>query len=258
MRAQVFLPEMARPSVARAPSLARGRDGGFYTAVWIAAAVLVLGGFGRTYFLRTFFQTRALPLVLHLHGALMTTWFVLFLVQARLVAAQRMRWHRWLGGAAVFVAPLMVGVGVLVSVRAQRLGHRPHSVTIEEGLYGGIMPFLVFGVLVAAALLLRGKGDSHKRLMLLATLSLVQAAVGRLPFDLVPSLGFLREGAPLGLLSLDLLLVYGCVAWDTFQNRRVHPAFLWGLAPLLILENVFARPIAHSTPWVSLAKYLVP
>ncbi len=69
----------------------------YFTWAAIVAMLLVFAGFARTYYLKTFFATPALPTLLHLHGAILTLWFVLFFVQVRLVAAHRVDLHRLLG-----------------------------------------------------------------------------------------------------------------------------------------------------------------
>jgi len=67
---------------------------------------------------------------------------------------------------------------------------------------------MVFGALVGAAIVLRRQSDSHKRLMLLATISLLTAAVGR----------FLRQ---LGMGGVPNLF-YGTDAWcsSSTTSRR--------------------------------------
>ena len=58
----------------------------FYTWVALGTALIVFAGFARSYYLKGVFGTPALPLLLHIHGLVMTAWFVLCFVQARLVA----------------------------------------------------------------------------------------------------------------------------------------------------------------------------
>jgi len=58
-----------------------------------------------THRLKSLFGTPPLPWLVHLHGFLMTSWFALFFVQVRLVAAHRVDLHRRLGvvGAALLL-----------------------------------------------------------------------------------------------------------------------------------------------------------
>lgn len=99
--------------------------GGFYTWVAVAAALIVFAGFARTYYLKGLFGTRSLPLLLHIHGSVMTLWFVLFLLQVRLVAAHRTDLHRRLGILGAFWALLVVVVGTTTIIARDRLHFRP-------------------------------------------------------------------------------------------------------------------------------------
>jgi hypothetical protein len=67
----------------RAPSHA------FWVVAGLAGFLIVLYGFAPTYYLRHWFRTTPLPGLLQLHGALMTSWFVLFFVQVSLIARHR-------------------------------------------------------------------------------------------------------------------------------------------------------------------------
>ncbi|MGC1491212.1 MAG: hypothetical protein WA798_07540, partial [Candidatus Acidiferrum sp.] len=80
----------------------------YFTRAAILAMLLVFAGFARTYYLKTFFGTPVLPPLLHLHGFVLTLWFVLFLAQVRLVAARRIDLHRLLGICGVVLAAFIV------------------------------------------------------------------------------------------------------------------------------------------------------
>lgn len=71
--------------------LANRGDHSLYRWAAIAAFAVVVVGFARTYYLKLLFGAPALPWLLHLHGALMTSWFVLFFVQTSLIAAVDLR-----------------------------------------------------------------------------------------------------------------------------------------------------------------------
>jgi hypothetical protein len=61
-----------------------------------------------------------LPLLLHLHEFLFTTWFVLSFVQARLVARQLVDLHRKLAVVVAVLAPLCACVAIRVLFNAGR------------------------------------------------------------------------------------------------------------------------------------------
>lgn len=245
------------PGVASPPSL-RSNAHRFYLWASIAAFAVVFAGFARTYYLKTLFGTPALPWLLHLHGALMTSWFVLFVVQTRLVAARRIRVHRRLGvfGGVLVVLIVIVGVAVALRFGGEHL-HWPDRVDTLQSMGFTLFVLLLFAILVGAALLLRRHPDYHKRLMLLSCLILVGPGLTRLPFEHARFAAFLKTGGPLGLFGLDLLLVYACIAYDTWRSHRLHPAFLCGTVLMAFVDLPFIWMFLSSPTWMRFAARLV-
>ena len=199
-----------------------------FTLVLVA---LFFGGFAHSYYLRPWFvQRRVLPWVVHAHGILMTAWVVLFVVQVVLAYRHRIELHRKLGVIGAYLAPLAVALGEFVVVRAIRL--RFPSAPFGQAFllfvaFDGIN-LLVFGALAVCALLLRYRSDAHKRLMLLAVISALPPALGRIAE---------RAGsthAELIILSVMLTAVAVCVVVDTARHRRLHPAMAWGATAIAI------------------------
>jgi hypothetical protein len=97
-----------------------------------------------TFFLRGYFGTarlppglRTLPVYLWVHGVVLTSWFLLFLAQAVLVASHRTGFHRRLGvfGAVLAMAVVLVSANVLI-----RKIHGPSlNGTSEDDLPGVIV-----------------------------------------------------------------------------------------------------------------------
>ncbi len=61
------------------------RDRLFFTGMAVAAAVVTFVGFAPSYYLKTTYGGPALAPLLHLHGALFTSWIVLLVAQTSLV-----------------------------------------------------------------------------------------------------------------------------------------------------------------------------
>jgi hypothetical protein len=232
----------------------------FYLWGAFAAFAVVVAGFARTYYLKVLFGTPALPWLLHLHGALMTSWFVLFFVQTSLIAAHRVALHKRLGIFGAVLAGLILIVGAAVALHAAvrdmilptSAGPPPLSVL---GFF--LFVLLVFAILVGTALLLRRRRDWHKRLMLLSCVILTGPGLSRIPFEQVPVLAFLRTGGPGGLFDLVLLLVYASIAWDTVRHRRLHPAFVFGALLIAAVDLPFIWNFLTSPTWTHFAAWLV-
>jgi hypothetical protein len=99
-----------------AAKTSRVADHRFYHVVAIGLAFVVFTEFARTYYLKGLYGVRPLPLRLHVHGAVMTLWYALFVVQVKLVATNRVDLHRKIGIAGVFLAGLVGLLGTVVSL----------------------------------------------------------------------------------------------------------------------------------------------
>lgn len=226
-----------------------GVDRRFYTWAAIAAALIVFAGFARSYYLKGAFGSPALAPLVHLHGVVMTLWFALFVVQVRLIAARRTDLHRRLGVFGAALAALIVVVGVTTAINAARNGVSPGPPPLVF-LVIPLGDMLVFASLVSIGLYFRRRTDIHKRLMVLASLGILGAAIARLP------IGFIETGGPLVFFGLVDLCVLIAVAYDSLRNRRLHPAFLWGTLFIIVLQ--YGRLILAGTPaWMRFAEWLV-
>jgi uncharacterized membrane protein YozB (DUF420 family) len=211
----------------------------------VAFVVVVFVGFAPTYFLRSLSDRPSLPWLVHLHGAVFSAWILLLLVQTRLVAMKRTDLHRTLGVAGGTLAVLMLVVGYFVAISAAR-----RTSQIPGQLQFLIVPvgaLIVFPVLVGAAFLLRRRVDFHKRLMLLATIELMNAAVDRLPGVYAAGLAPFYPGTDLFLLVL--------VIYDGVTLRRLHPATLWG-GFFLVAMQLLRVLLMDSSAWLAVATWL--
>lgn len=232
----------------------RRSDRTFFGALTIALAVVVFAGFARTYYLRPLVPAPALggqlPLtrLIHLHALLFSGWMVLLVLQARLVAMRNLSLHRRLGLASVALAVLMVGVGTVTALQAVARGVSPPGLDARRFLVVPLFALLVFAVLFAAAILARRDPQTHKRLMVLATIGLLPPALARW---LIFYLGL----GPAVVLGATTLFLLPLVVWDLRTRGRLHPATLWG--GLFVVLSVPARlAIALSHGWLAIADRL--
>src|SRR4051794_34101839 len=93
----------------------------FYTGMGAVAVLVVVAGFGGSYYGMATGTGTLTPLV-KAHGLVFALWLVVFIVQTRLVAARRVAMHRRLGLAAVALAVTMVPLGYATAVAGARRG----------------------------------------------------------------------------------------------------------------------------------------
>jgi hypothetical protein len=224
---------------------------GFY--VWMAAACLLitLGGFAPTYWLPLASGTLHKPPIVHFHGAAFFAWTGLFLVQASLAPRGQMTWHRGLGGIGAALAVTMVILGMLAQTYSLRRGlaagfaERAELISLVS-----ISDLLIFATLVVVALTNVRRTDLHKRLMVLATVSLLGAPVLRLVRTFIYS-G--PPGPPLasvvlaGTLAADALILVALLH-DWHTRGRPHPAYALGGTAVIVLHLV-RMPIGESQTW---------
>lgn len=224
----------------------RNRDRRFFTGMAIAAALTVFIGFAPTYYLGNFFDARPVSTLVHIHGVVSTSWILLFVAQTSLVAAGRTDLHRRLGVAGAVLAVGVLVVGFITAVTAARLGRSPGPPPLVF-LSVPIGTLVAFGVLVGIGLYNRRRSETHRRLMLLATIAILTPALARLRF--------IGSGGPPLAIGGTCAFVLVCLLYDRIAHGRIHPAFLWG-GLLLMLSLPVRFAVGRTDAWLAVAGWL--
>jgi hypothetical protein len=226
----------------------------FYMA--LACTAVAFLGFAPTYWLPLASGSFSSSPVVHFHGMLFFAWTLYFAFQTWLAASGRTAWHRSLGLIGVSLATAMTIFGFLVAVNAMK-----RSAAIgqtDAGIAFVIVPLsgiAFFAVIVALAIAARTRPETHKRLMLLAGISLLDAAVARW------FLTFLAPPGPLGPPPVEVTIVPALVAYlllvaamifDWRRWGRPHPVYVYGGAALVAVK-ILNWPISATSAWHSLA-----
>jgi len=225
-------------------------DNVFFSAMALLILATVFLGFAHSYYLAGIFRAPLPSPIVHIHGAAMSCWILLFTTQICLVSVGRVDIHRRLGIAGFMLACLMVLLGAWVgTAQLVRLSADP------KFPYAKFLPFLyivpltddlIFATLIFVGFRLRSNPAAHKRLMLIATIALTGAAIGRWPF------AFLHNGRPLSILIAELAIQFAfllpIVGYDLWSARKIHRATLWASTFLILLE-VIKFPIAFTPGW---------
>jgi hypothetical protein len=228
----------------------------FYFYMALSCMAVAFLGFAPTYWLplaRGSFSSS--PLV-HIHGLVFFTWTVFFAFQTWLAASGRIMRHRAVGMIGVSLATTMTIFGFLVAVNVMKRSAAMGMT--NEGVAFSIVPLsgiLFFAVVFALAIAKVREPETHKRLMLLAGISLLDAAVARW------FLTFLAPPGPLGpppvpvtippALVASLLLVVAIV-FDWRSRGRPHPVYVYG-GLALVAVKLLNWPISMTPAWHSFA-----
>ena len=236
--------------VRRMPGISsRRREHLFYSAMAVAIVITVFAGFAPSYYLKSYFGRPPLSPMLHLHGIVFSSWLILFIIQTSLVAANRTRIHRRLGIAGAVIAVLMVVIGTATAIIRAKQGAAPPGIPPLAFLTVPLFDMLVFPSLIGAGFYFRRRVDVHKRLMLLATIAILPAAVARLPF------AFIQQNGPLAFFGLADLFIIPCIVYDFISRGRIHRATVLG-GLLIVASQPLRLMIAGTQTWLSFASWL--
>lgn len=250
----------ARPTAAR-NALATLIDRWIYVAMAVFLIAVTLTGFIPDSVMKIGMveagKRPPFPFVLHLHAIAMGSWLLLLLAQTSLMATGRRAGHRQLGMIAMVLAPAVVLIGIVLAPTMYReTWHAVHAMPggpSAEGLMdvavrGNIALLqiqigLVFATVVALALRAR-KTDmaTHKRLMVLAPIVAMPAAVDRISW--LPSTFPVSPWAPEIYI---LLLALPLFAWDLYRSGGIQRAYKIWLA--LVLPTGAVAILLWNTPW---------
>jgi len=214
-----------------------------YGATALVFAISVFIGFSRTYYLKTVFGTPQLPTLTHVHGAAFTLWTLFFVGQTSLVLAGRTDIHRRTGWAGSAFALGITILGAAMTFHSVRVGYASGRPSMALLLINGLIDLVLFCGFFAFALIFRHKKELHKRLMMLAMVSLIIPALGRFP---VPSSMIIWVICAFSLTT---------VVYDLLFLRRMYLVSIIG-ALLINAASPLRFIIADTPSWQRFAQWV--
>ena len=210
--------------------LDRPSTASFFFIAHLALLFFVFVGFSHTFYLRPLFSARPLPTFLYVHGAVLTLWFLLTALQGWLVQSRRLWLHRPMGYALAGFATIVIVMGLIADAR---LASEIESAADPENIvvWGNLFTLVLFAVLVSLAVVFRNKPAAHKRLILLASFSIVGPALARFTeWPIFPGGFNARPAYGIG----GLLVLFGSlIVYDLIVRRRPHPASWMGAVAIV-------------------------
>jgi hypothetical protein len=232
----------------------------FLALIWL----MIVMGFGSDMIQHVQSHARPYLWIVHVHAVAYVGWLVLLTTQIALIRRGRPDIHMKLGITGMVLAPIMVALGVAAAIMVKRdfIAASHHGVPIpfpDHPIFLAIQftNVLAFAVLAAAAFGLRGDSSAHKRLIILATLSLTNAGFSRWlgsSIEAMLGMGFWPFMAATYLGS-DILMV-GMGAYDLATRGRLHPVYLPAIIWLGAMQWL-AVWLYFSPAWAPIAARLV-
>lgn len=210
----------------------RNAFAGLTAYAWIG----ILWGFGGDIANHIAQHRPAFPPIVHVHALAFVSWLALFTVQIGLIRTNRIRLHRKLGYAMIALGLFMLVIGPATALHVDKAGlNTPGS--DPTFVFIQLADMVGFLCLAGAGIALRKHASAHKRLMMLSLLFIVDAGFARFLFPMFGKMagtGILGNflvtyaGNDLGMVALG--------AYDLVTRRRLHPAYLVGVAVVLLLQ----------------------
>ena len=238
----------------------------FYVNMAAACVAVAVLGFAPTYWIPMMRGTLNVSPITHLHGLFFYGWTGLYLAQAWLVHQRKLTRHREFGVVGVSLATGMCFLGLAAAIGT--LKKFEPTATAEAARAFSIVPvtgIVFFAVLVTVALAKVRQPEVHKRLLLVATVSLLNAAVGRwFAVFLAPPVPVGIQGAvgvPPVWVSLmpglvaDLLIVAAMIH-DKRTRGQVHRVY-WIAGGSLVALQFLRIPLSATGAWSRVAEFLV-
>ncbi len=163
-------------------------------------------------------------ILLSIHGAVFYAWMLFMVVQSALVRSRHIRLHRLLGWFGAADAALVLIMGLWATF------HQPAPFALERV---GLLSMAAFGIPVTLAILWRKRPAYHRRLLLIGTAMLTNAAFARFPGTYLPGHLFYA--------GTDLLIAIG-IAHDLWKERSIHLVYRYAMPILLAAEIAVLIP----------------
>jgi hypothetical protein len=178
----------------------------------------------------------------HIHSVLMSSWLLLFCIQAGLVANGNLALHRRLGLLSFGIGILVISAMITVAVHFLIANQPPEGSFLFDLLVTEFFETIGFALFFLWGMSARKKDAAvHKRLLLFATIFLLIAAIDRISW--LPQFGL--EHRSVDFIYQDLLFL-PLFAYDLFQYKRVYK--VTAIAALIMVMMQSASLFLYESP----------
>lgn len=204
-------------------------------------------GFWSTYFAPLVRGMLAIPTVVHAHALVFLGWMGLLMAQVIVAARGNIRLHRRIGRWGI-------AYGCIVTVMGLIVGPANAVIKLNSGVWTrdqaarsllNIGDMVSFAAWFGAAIWYRARPEVHKRLMVVATVALLFAALARWTFI----------GSGLARAGIWLSPIFIGMAHDRITRGRVHPVYIIGSITLFLFA--LRLLVGNSEAWLRIGRSIV-
>lgn len=202
------------------PASGYAADQRFFVRFSIIMAAVIIFGFAQ-FAARGMVDFSRAPKWVHLHGILMLGWLGILVTQNLLIQRGNIALHRKVGWVGGVLALIICVTGIFTGYMAVQLQRFPPFFNNSYFLALILVEMVIFALMVIWAIALRRQTQWHRRIIIGATIVLLEPAFGRLlP---MPLLGDWGEWM---VLACQLTFIVVLARHDQKTTGQVHPATL--------------------------------
>lgn len=227
-------------------------DHSFFFTMSIILFMIVFLGFSNHFFFRSFTDREPLPTFFIVHAIIFTLWYVAFVWQNWLTLKGKIIQHKTNGKfwSLFAAAVLLSGVYVIYYTLKSYFETGDATFGISGLFWGNNFILFTFSAYVILGYLYRNKPQNHKRFFLLASISLLGPALGRMGRHsfMQISKDFMTNEAIYGLGGI-LLLILILTIYDFYKSRKLYWAtiigILWFFVGHMILIGILSSGLGQ-------------
>lgn len=228
----------------------RGRvEDRFFVGMSLLLLATVLVGFAKSYFLAGLLRAPLPNNLIHVHAVFFSCWIILLIAQASFISTRQFNLHRQVGLLGFGLACGMIVIGIMAATDSMTRIKMVGPFDMRTFYAVPMFDILVFAVLIFSAYRWRHDPATHKRLILIASITIVDAATGRSPLTKITQLPYLNN---VFTQFYTVLLA----TFDLWYLKRIHRATLVaGLFSIVML--LIAIPVGGTRPWLAFANWML-
>lgn len=227
-----------------------------YVLLGVAALTIVHIGFARTYIAPVLSGAYTGRKVLHVHGAIFMMWVILCIAQPLLIQRGQIQLRKKIGVYGAVLGGLVTLMGLYIGVSGAHANMaRDGEQAVKAFLLIPITDMILFPLFVTLAILNVKNPESHKRYILLATLSILPAATGRILPLFSWWTGNVAIDTILALLIMEITL-YMAIVYDIIVKKKIHPVYIWG-GLLVLFIHAFRDWASKTETWLNISNWIL-